>query len=228
MKKFLVLALLGGMFVSGCGGGGTGDHASLGSMRFIAASPDAPSMDVYVNGSKEVTALPYLGFSYYLNYNQGSEHVQFRTVNGGVNKVDFNVDLSAQQYKTVIAYNTFSNMKASVLTDDRSVPAPGIVRVRIMHLAPSAGNIDIYFNAPNVDIANVSPTNANIPFETNLGYVNIPAGSYRMIVTHAGTKNVILNTGSLDFASQEVRTIFTVDKQGGGTPLLGLIQYDVN
>ena len=227
MKKFLIATLMVAGLLSGCGGGGS-DHVKQGALRFINASADAPDLDVYVNGGKEATALSFPGFSYFLPYNEGTQHVQFRPVTPGANVLDLQVPLSASDYKTVVAFNDFGHIRSSVLVDDRSQPANGTMRVRLLHLSPSSGRVDIYFNNPNVNIANVSPTNANIPFETNLGYVTIPAGIYRFVVTRAGTKSVLLDSGSQSFASQEVRTIMLLDKKGGGTPELGLINYDLN
>lgn len=228
MKKFFALALLAATLLSGCGGGG-GDHdVREGALRFINVSADSPDLDVYVNGSKEATALSFPGFSYYLPYQEGNERVQFRPVSSSTNVIDRTVPLSALEYKTVVAYNGFASLKSAVLTDDRSTPASGVMRVRILHLSPSSGNIDIYFNAPNVNINNVAPTDRNVVYETNLGYVTIPAGSYRMVVTRAGTKNVLMDSGTLNLASQQVRTMMVIDKKGGGTPLLTLINYDLN
>lgn len=228
MKKFLGSFLVLATVLVGCGGGGSDTVVQAGSLRFIAASANAPDLDVYVNGVKTATALSYPGFSYYLSENAGSNHVQFRPANTGTNVVDFNVPLADGESKTVIAYNDFAHIKASVLTDDRSTPAPGVMRVRIFDLSPSAGNVDVYFNPPSTNIANVAPTNPNVSFEENLGYVTIPAGAYRIFITKAGTKNVIMDSGVQQFTSQEVRTIILLDKKGGGTPLLALINYDLN
>ena len=115
-----------------------------------------------------------------------------------------------------------------VLEDDRTAPSTGNIKVRAVHGAPGAPAVDIYVTAPGADIATATPALTNVPFGAASDYLEVPAGSYQVRVTPAGSKTVVIDSGALSLAAGQVRTAIAVDSPGGGAPFDLLVLEDVN
>ena len=110
-----------------------------------------------------------------------------------------------------------------ITTDTNSAPALGQVRVRVVHLAPSAGNVDVFVTAVGADLAAATPTLANVPVRAS-AYLSVPAGTYQVRVVPAGTApasrsaNVAINLASVALPANGARTIIAADNNVGGAP----------
>ncbi len=116
-----------------------------------------------------------------------------------------------------------SAITSFITTDTNSVPASGAVRVRVVHLAPSAGNVDVFVTAVGADLALATPTLANVPLRAS-AYLSVPAGTYQVRVVPAGTAaaaraaNVAINLASVALPANGARTIIAADNNVGGAP----------
>jgi hypothetical protein len=59
-------------------------------------------------------------------------------------------------------------------------------------------------------------------------YIEAPAGDYQVRVTPAGTKTVVIDSGTLALSIGQVRTAIAVDAAGGGAPFDLLVLEDLN
>ncbi|MDZ7631114.1 MAG: DUF4397 domain-containing protein [Gemmatimonadaceae bacterium] len=116
-----------------------------------------------------------------------------------------------------------SAITSFITTDTNSVPASGAVRVRVVHLAPSAGNVDVFVTAVGANLALATPTLANVPLRAS-AYLSVPAGTYQVRVVPAGTApadratNVAINLPSVALPANGARTIIAADNNTGGAP----------
>jgi hypothetical protein len=129
---------------------------------------------------------------------------------------------------TVIAGGLVSDIAPIVVEDDRSAPSSGNVKVRAVHGAPSAPAVDIYVTAPGADLAAATPVLTGVSFGAASDYLSVPAGDYQVRITPAGSKTVVIDSGSLTLAAGQVRTAIAVDSPGGGAPFDLLVLADVN
>lgn len=119
-----------------------------------------------------------------------------------------------------------------VTRDTNTVPAAGQARVRVVHLSPTAGTVDIFVTAPGADLALATPTLAAVPYQRVSGYLSVAAGTYQIRVVPAGTAPaaraaaVALNVASLALPAQANRTIVAADRNLGGTPLQAFVLTD--
>jgi hypothetical protein len=119
-----------------------------------------------------------------------------------------------------------------VTRDTNSVPAAGQARVRVVHLSPTAGPVDVFVTAPGADLATATPTIANLPVRGVSGYLTPAAGTYQVRVVPAGTApaaraaNVAINVASLALAAGANRTIVTTDRNVGGAPVRAFVLLD--
>jgi hypothetical protein len=225
--RLLVLAMIATiasatLFTTGCG-----DDARA-RLRVVHASPDAPNVDVAVNGKTVLTDVPYEAASKYLTVAAGSTKIEVRPTGTTTDVISATVPLTAKKDYTVLAVDRVASIAPLVLTDDNTAPATGQIKLRLVHASPSAGNVDIYVEAPGTDISTVSPTLTNIPFKAASDYLSVPAGSYEVFITPTGTKTVAIDSGSLAISAGQVRTAVALDAPGGGAPLTAIVLSDLN
>lgn len=206
----------------------TGPAAGEARVRVVHASPDAPSVDVLVDNAQVLAGVPYLAASDYLAVSAGNRNLKVNAAGTATTVIDANVGLTNGVDYTVIASDLVASIAPIVLQDDNSAPAAGNVKVRAIHGAPSAPAVDIYVTAPGADLANETPTLANVAFGDVADYIEAPAGSYQVRVTPVGDKTVVIDSGTLALASGQVRTAIAVDVAGGGAPFDLLLLPDLN
>lgn len=226
-KRFLFLAMTAmvvgaTIFTAGCGDNG---HAQL---RVVHASPDAPNVDVLVDGKTVLTNVAYEAASSYLPVSAGSRKIEVRATGTSQDVINATVSLSRNKDYTVLAVDKLASISPLVLTDDNTPPASGQIKLRLVHASPSAGPVDIYVEAPGTDITGISPTLSNVSFKTASDYLAVAAGSYEVYITPTGSKTVALDSGSITLTAGQIRTAVALDAPGGGTPLTAIVLKDLN
>jgi hypothetical protein len=211
------------LFTSACG-----DDPHHSRLRVVHASPDAPNVDVAVDGKTVLTDVPYETASNYLTVNSGARHVEVRATGTTTDVIDANPSLARNTDYTVLAVDFVANIAPLVLTDDNAAPSAGNIKLRVVHASPSAGPVDIYVVAPGTDINTVTPTLSNVPFKAASDYLSVPAGSYEVFVTPTGSKTVAIDSGSLTLTAGQIRTAVALDAPGGGVPLTAIVLSDRN
>ncbi len=225
--RFLLLAMntmvVGAtIFTAGCGDNG---HAQV---RVVHASPDAPNVDVLVDGKTVLTNVAYEAASNYLTISAGSRKIEVRATGTSQDVINATVNLSRNKYYTVLAVDKLASISPLLLTDDNTPPASGQITLRLVHASPTAGPVDIYVEAPGTDITGISPALTNVPFKAASDYLAVAAGSYEVYVTPTGSKTVALDSGSVALSAGQIRTAVALDAAGGGTPLTAVVLKDLN
>ena len=216
------------IFLLGCGE----DHARI---RIVHASPDAPNVDVLVDGKSVLTNVPYATASDYLTVTAGTRRIEVRPTGTNTDVINSNVSLSSHSDSTILAEGFATvpapapQIAAVVLTDDNSSPASGKAKVRVIHAAPSAGNVDVYVVAPGTDITTVSPTLSNVVFEAASGYLSVDPATYEIVVTPAGNNTVVaIDVPNFTVAEGQIRSAVALDAPGGGAPFQLIVLSDKN
>jgi len=194
----------------------------------VHASPDAPAVDVLVDGAEVLSDVPFRAASDYLDVAAGTRNLKVNAAGTGTSVIDADVTLVDRTGYTVIASGLVAEIAPIVLEDDASAPAAGTVRIRAIHGAPSAPAVDIYVTAPGADLASATPVLTDVAFGDAADYMDAPAGEYQVRVTPAGTRTVVIDSGALTLTSGQVRTAIAVDAPGGGAPFDLLLLADLN
>ena len=197
-------------------------------VRVLHASPDAPNVDVLVDGAVVLTDVPYQSFSSYLKVPAGAHNFKVRAAGTTTVVIDVTPTLSKDNYYTVIARDPLASIEPWLLTDDHAAPASGNVKVRLVHAAPGAPVVDIYVTAPGADLATSTPVLTDIPYEAASGFLEVPAGNYQNRITPANTTTVAIDSGPLALTAGQVRTGVAVDAPGGGAPFGAVLLPDRN
>lgn len=224
--KLLALAVLASAgTVAACS---DDDPATTTRLRAVHLSPDAPNVDILVRGDQVASDVAYEEYTDYLTIPSGATQILVQPVGTNVNAIDASPDLDENTDYTVLAGNFVAQIEPILLTDDNQAPTAGNVKVRIVHGAPSAPAVDVYVTAPGADLATAVPTLTNVSFGVASGYLSVPAGTYQVRVTPTGTKDVVIDSGSVPLGAGQIRTVIATDAPGGGGPFGAIILNDLN
>jgi hypothetical protein len=154
---------------------------STGMVRVVHASPNAPNVDVYVNGNAVLEDVAFGAVSGYLDLPAGTHMVEI-TPAGDPDTAVFSGDVTveADTAYTIVASGEIGDdadeaFAPLILTDDNSSPGADTARVQLVHASP---------DAPAVDITLASNGDAlfdGVPFGES-GAVEVPAGEYTIQV----------------------------------------------
>jgi hypothetical protein len=113
-------------------------------VRVVHASPDAPAVDVWVNGAVAFSNAPFQGITDYAALDAGSYNVQVSPT-GATEPIviDADLDLAAGTDYTVVAVGLLADIEPLVLMDNNAAPAAGMAHVRFVHASPDAPAVDI-------------------------------------------------------------------------------------
>jgi len=199
-------------------------------VRVIHASPDAPTVNVLVNGNLAFEGVPYKSYTGYAALPAGTIQVQLQVAPAGAIVYTRSITLAAGEYSLVALGKVSGGNNALNVFEFRDdlQSAPNFAKIRVIHAAPSAPTVDVYATGAFFPLAPASPTLANVPFAAGSGFVAVPGGAYQARVTVAGTKTVAIDSGTLPLVGGSVRTILAIDpdKEGGAFQLLTI--PDVN
>ena len=113
-------------------------------VRVVHASPDAPAVDVWVNGAVAFSNTPFKGITDYASLDPASYQVQVTPTGASTPVViDATLDLAADTDYTVVAVGQLANIEPLVLVDNNSTPAAGKAHVRFVHTSLDAPAVDI-------------------------------------------------------------------------------------
>jgi hypothetical protein len=111
-----------------------------GFVSVMHASPDAPAVDVYVNGELALSEVPFFAASPYLPLEPGTYAVAVTPAGAAIEDAVISGDVNVTEgtYVTVAAVNTLDSIEAVAFTDNLSDPAAGQTRVSLIHAVPDA------------------------------------------------------------------------------------------
>ena len=191
-------------------------------VRVAHLSPDAPNVDVSVNG-EPVAALqnvPYGTVSPYLPLPAGTQQVTVYPAGDSSQPViDTPVDLAAGGAYTIGAVGLVSDgsLRAQVYQDDLTPPAQGNSKLRVVHASPDAGPVDV---VP----AGGAPLVSGLGFPNASPYAQVPAGTYTLNINAAGTGTTAISVPNATVASGGVYSAFAVGTAAAGSLDVILVQ----
>jgi len=190
------------------------DHAKV---MVVHSSPDAPGVDVLVDGTKvNSAALNFPDNTAYLEVEAGTRNLKVNVAGTTTTVINADVPFTKDMNYSVFAVDSVSQISAIVLADDLTAPAAGKAHVRFVHLSP---------DAPAVDVA-VASSGAvvfgNKAFKEYTAFTPLDAGAYNLDVRVAGTTTVALVLPTITLEAGKIYTVFAKGFLGGsGAQALG-------
>ncbi|WP_354623602.1 DUF4397 domain-containing protein [Psychromonas sp. MME2] len=236
-KNMLFVSFVSTLLVACGGGGGSSsvDSQSTTSLRVYHASPDAPLVNVWLDGKPALTGVDYQQSSGALFVSEGVHSVQIDAIlpDGSTLTVlpETTLDLMADSEYNVIALG-----KAALIgTGDEKAFAPKIVareqlspsgaRVQAIHAAPDAPMVDIFITAYNDDLTDAIPFADNVEYLAATEAVEVPAGDYQIRITDANDPSVIyFDSGMVSVpAGGDWVAVATTNTGAGSSPVSLLV-----
>jgi hypothetical protein len=228
MKK----SLLFGMTLALAGAALLPAQTQAARIRVVHASPDAPGVDILVNGARVIENLPFREYTEYLSVPAGTYSIQVNVTGTSTTVLQASPALAAGRDYTALALGYAGgkspSLRLKLLEDDNALPSNGNIKVRVVHGAPGAPEVDVYVTTPFETLDGKTPALSSVPFDAASGYLTVPISTYQARVAVAGTKTIAIDSHRLVTWNQMIRTIVAVDNKGGGAPFDLLLLPDRN
>lgn len=219
LRRTLVACLVVGALVAlaGCA---NKDNPSApnntGQAMVVHAAPDAPAVDVLLDGNMVGNNLTYPNHTAYLSMPAGTHDVKAVATGTTTTVIDANLPVAAQTTYSVFVNGLTPNVETLVVTDDLTAPATGKAHVRFIHLSPDAPAVDVALVGGGV----LFP---NLVFREFSTFIPVNAGTVNLEVRQAGTATVVLTVNNVVLEPGKIYTLFAEGLVAGtGTAALGL------
>ena len=181
-------------------------------LRIIHASPDAPAVDVYVNGRLLVEGAEFGAVTEFYSVPVGSLDVAVVPAGGDpVEAVaEVTIDLADDVTYELAVANFLDSLETVLYTVDDSEVAEGNARVRVIHLSPDTPPIDVAVTGGDVLFAADEFTNAT-------DYIEVPAGSYDLEVRPFGSEDMAAELPNTELESGVVYEFLAIGSLEDGT-----------
>jgi hypothetical protein len=156
-------------------------------VNVIHASPDAPAVDVWVNGEVALSGVTFGQFSGWLALPAGDYQIQVTPAGQGAESavIDANVTVESGTAYHIAAAGYLADIAPQVYTADLSQTDDGNARIRVIHASPDAPAVDVALAGGDVLISGLAFPDAS-------EYLQVPAGTYDFEVRASGTTTVAL------------------------------------
>jgi hypothetical protein len=182
-------------------------------VRVIDASYNAPAVDIHVGATVIASNVGAPNITDYAFLPPAALPVTVFPVNAKTATVQTSGTFLASQQHSVYITDFNSTYQATVLTD-QNTPAPsGDISVRFLQQAPLSGNVDIYFVPDGSKFSDSKAILSGLAPGTTTAYLNIPAGTFSVVVVPSGATAAKYTSQSIVFTGGQVRTMLIVDQQ---------------
>lgn len=212
-------------------------------VRVHHTSPDAPDVNVLVNGAAALESVPYQTSSGVLELDAGDYEIQVDGIlpGGEVATVIGPADLSFMadtRYEIFAVGKVGDESIAPLILSNAVAPVTdGNVRVQVVHAAPDAPDVDVYVTAPDAALADETAV-GTLTFGDNTAQLEVPTGDYQIRVTVAGDPAAVaFDSGTVNLDAGADLVIAAVANTAAGESPVALqvsdgttteLVYDVN
>jgi len=173
-------------------------------VRVVHASPDAPNVDVCVDGAVAFADVPFNTSTMYAAVPQGDRALNVTAAGAGCDTagvIEATLPFEFKTDTTIVAVDLLSNISPLVLEDDNSTPPDGFARVRFVNASPGVAPWDLR-NAMGTILAD------DVEALTAGDYIEVPAQAYNLSITNPDGSVVVIPVGDVTLENQRVYTVF--------------------
>ena len=197
-----------GNCVEALGIGAEGDSC----INVVHASPDAPAVDVYLDGALALEALEFGGYSGWVAVPAGDHQVQVTATGEAMDTavIDATVTLEPGAAYQVAATGLLADITPQVYQVNLSDTGMDMARVRVIHTSPDAPAVDVAVTGGDVLIE-------NLVFPEASDFLEVPAGTYDLEVRPTGTMDVALPLPGVALEAGMVYDVFAIGHVSDGS-----------
>lgn len=181
-------------------------------VNILHLSPDAPAVDIWVDGAKAVEGLAFGAATGYVALPAGDHQVTVVPAGGTADQavIDVNVTLEADMAYEVAATGLVANIAPQIYPVNLSMIEGENARIRVVHTSPDAPGVDIAVTGGDVLIP-------NLEFPASSDYLEVPAASYDLEVRLAGTDTVAIPLPGVALEAGMVYSVYAIGLAGDGS-----------
>jgi hypothetical protein len=180
-------------------------------IRFLHASPDAPAVDLYVDGARVTGNLSYGELSDRLPIAAGRHRIQVYPAGKSVGAVvDTVANIRPDLRYTVAVAGVWNDLRSVVIEDQVGMTKPGFARMKVVHLAAKAPSLDVTLPSGRILIG-------HLVFKGRSPYMQVTPGTRELELRVAGKREVALKLADLLFEPDATYSLYVLG--GGGQPL---------
>jgi hypothetical protein len=196
------------------------------NLQVLHASPDAPAVNVLVNGAVALADVDYKTGSGYVTLAAGTYSIQVDGILPGGNATVIGpVDLAFARNKvyTIAAVNSVASIEPVVIEQPAVAVSAGAARLFVLHGSAAAPTVDVYVTAPGADLAASAPV-GSFSFKETIGPAEVAAGDYQIRVTAAGNAAaVVFDSGTVTLNAGDDLVVVAVPNTSGGPAPISLV-----
>jgi hypothetical protein len=190
------------------------------SLQVLHASPDAPPVQVLIDGSTAIANLDYGHGTGEQQLPAGTHTIEVQALTPGAPTTVIGpttLTLTASTDTVVAAEGPVASIAAQTYVHTLAVVGPSMTQVQVLHAAPNAPSVSVFVTAPGADLSSSAPL-GTFAFQGFLGPVQIPSGPYEIRVTPGGaTTPVLFDSGTITLAGGADLVIAALQNEGPGT-----------
>ena len=204
--------LVASLALAGCDSSDNPVALDQAQVRVIHSSPDAPPVNIKLNGVTAINNLDYANSTGFAQIDAGMKDVIVEAIVPGGNLDVITVpDLNfvKDTQTTIMAVNTRATIEPLVVADSAATPGAGEVALNVVHASPAAAGlvptVDVYVTADGL-IGGVNP-NFSFAFKGSVDAGILPGGTYYITATGPASKTPVYQSGPVDltpFAGQKL------------------------
>lgn len=180
------------------------NHGEGAMVRVLHASPDAPAVDVYVNGEVAVENAAFKDITGYLELPAGEHDVAIHAAGAEEAVYEQALTVEAGTHYTVAAVDLLEgdNFRLEAFVDDNTVP-DGKTKIRIGHLSPGAPAVDVGLVGGDALVEGAE-------FFAVTDYLELDPATYDLEIRAAGTTDAVLDLSGTTLEADTVYSAYAV------------------
>jgi hypothetical protein len=161
-------------------------------VRIGHCCPDAPNVDIHVDGSPAFESVAFGDLSDYATLDAGEHEVRVVPSGGSDAVIEADLDLETETAYTVLATGMLEDIEPTVLMDEPGEVPSNKAHVRFIHAAPDAPNVSI-------SVADGPEVFTDVGFRGASDYEAVDDGTYDLEVRPTGADDVVLALDDISF-----------------------------
>jgi hypothetical protein len=197
-----------GVCTEALGFGAEGDAC----VNVVHASPDAPAVDVWVDGEPALVGLTFGTYSGWVNLPAGEHQIQVAPAGTAADQAVIDAELTLEEGAAyeIAAGGLVADISAEVNQINLSDLGDDEARIRVVHASPDAPAVDVAVTGGDVLVP-------DLEFPDASGFLTVPAGSYDLEVRPAGTTDVALPLPGVVLDPGLVYSVYAIGQLADGS-----------
>jgi hypothetical protein len=181
-------------------------------VRVLHGSPDAPAVDVYVDGTKAITGLVFGKITDYTPVPAGDHAIKVcATGSTTVCPIDLpKIAVADGKKYTIAATDRLANISAKVIVDAPAAPTADTTQLRVVHFSADTPAVDVFADGATV-VTGIAYPNAT-------DYLAVPGATYSVKVCAAADNSVCpIGPVQLTLENGKAYSVFAVGSLAAAT-----------